>query len=284
MASSLLNLGTALKYSSQSFAIGMQQAPAVARTMWPTGSDSSRQFQISALSTKLNNATDELSEILDRGLKLLMSDVPTFVSYAQSGAYCGSETIDIAEKTDHLDLALRTYITAESMRQNGWYAVPLRISTEAEYKAQVDASLVEGVARHWSEGPEVVGKIWWSPVSGRQYSLEHKDDVTIKPPELKNLIISEGWADMVTLFDGAYDCTARGRSGTLDLVQVQFDGTLDTACISSLPIYVPCGANCPEKLPDGSCPFGFKDDCGSMWSSPDKPPERAQPGFVNPPP
>ena len=273
-------MSTALKYSAQNFALSMQQAPAVARTMWPTGSDASRTFQISALNTELNNASSELSTILDRGLKTLMQDVPTFVSYAQTGAYCGNSTIDIAAKTDDLDLALRTYITSESMKQNGWYAVPLRISTQQEYQALVDAA---PTALGWRAGPDVVDKIYWSPASGRQYSLEHNGDNTIAPSDLRTSIESQGWADMITLFDGSFNCTAAGKAGSEDLIAVGFYGELDTACISRLPIYVPCGANCPAKLADGSCPFGFKEDCGSWESLPGLPPDRQQPGFVNPP-
>lgn len=60
--------------------MGIQQAPGIARTMWPTGSDASQTFQISKLDTQLSNATTSLSAILNRGLGLLMTDVPTFVS------------------------------------------------------------------------------------------------------------------------------------------------------------------------------------------------------------
>ena len=219
MAAGLLtaSMTSALRNSAQAFAISMQQTPAVARTMWPTGSDASRTFQISQLNTQLSNATDSLSEILDRGLKLLMSDTPTFVSFAQSGAYCGNGTIDIAAKTDDLDLALRTYLTSESMKQNGWYAVPLRISTEEEYKNLTDSA---STARGWRAGPDVVNKIWWSPVTGRQYSLENKGNPGVDPLDLKNSISSQGWADMTTLFDGSYKCTADGRAGSSDLIQV----------------------------------------------------------------
>lgn len=259
----------------------MQQTPAVARTMWPTGSEESRSFQISVLESELSSATKDLSEILDHGLKLLMSDVPTFVRFAQNGAYCGNRTIDIAAKAIGLDLALRTYITSESMRQNGWYAVPLRISTEEEYKNLTDSA---PTARGWRAGPGVVGKIWWSPTTGRQYSLEHKGNPTIDPPDLISSITTQGWANMPTLFDGSFNCTADGRAGAPDLTKIFFDGTLDVSCISQLPIYVPCGSNCPQKLEDGTCPFGFKDDCDGMWSLPGTDPDTQQPGVVNPPP
>ena len=173
--------------------------------------------QISELNSRLSNATDELAQILDGGLKLLMNDMPTFVGFAQSGEYCGDDSIDIAAKTNELDLALRTYITSESMKQNGWYAVPLRISTEEEYKALVEAA---PTTRGWRAGPDVVNKIWWSPFSGRQYSLESKRSDTIKPGDLINSIINGGWAHLPTIFDGSYECTASGRAGGVDYIQV----------------------------------------------------------------
>ena len=175
--------------------------------------------QISELNNRLSNATDELAEILDRGLELLMNDMPTFVGFAQSGEYCGDDSIDIAAKTNELDLALRTYITSESMKQNGWYAVPLRISTEEEYKGLVEAA---PTAWGWRAGPEVVNKIWWSPFTGRQYSLEHKGPETIKAKDLINSIINGGWAHLPTIFDGSYECTAWGRAGALDLIRVSY--------------------------------------------------------------
>lgn len=76
----MLALSSVAKYSSQAFTMSIQQAPGVARTMWPAGTDGSQTFQISKLDTQLSNASDSLSGILNRGLGLLMTDVPTFVS------------------------------------------------------------------------------------------------------------------------------------------------------------------------------------------------------------
>lgn len=222
-------MSNALRHAAQSFALSMQQAPAVARTMWPAGGETSRTFQIASLNTQLSNASMSLSETLDRALKLLMSDVPTFVNYAESGNYCGNETIDIAMKTEGLDIALRTYVTSESMKQNGWYAVPLKISTEEEYQALVDAA---PTAKGWRNGSDVVDKIWWSPTTGRQFSLEHSGTFTVSSPDLMANIESYGWANIPTLFGGSYNCTAAGRAGTEALILPLFDGGLDVDCIS----------------------------------------------------
>ena len=134
---------SAAMYSAQAFALSLQATPNVAKAMWPTdGSEWSRSVQIAQLQTQLQNATGELGAILDRGLKLLMSDVPTFIGYAQSGAYCNNQTVDLEEKTDDLDFALRTYMTGESLKKNNWYAIPAVNSSEADYKAQKNPPLV----------------------------------------------------------------------------------------------------------------------------------------------
>ena len=273
MAEALLKWTSAAKHSAQTFAIGLQQTPGVARAMWPTGDEASKTFQIAQLDTELSVASKNISAMLDRGLKLLMTDVPTFVSFAQRGDYCGNGTVDINEKLDHLDVALRTYITSESLKQNGWYARPLKISTEEEYQTMLTTqSPAEKSCNGWTlhgctvDFKEIKNRIWWSSSTGRQYSLEHKGDQTILPSALLPMLTSQEWANMFLLFDGSYDCVAEGRVDSQDLLSIKYDGTLDTSCISRLPMLRECGHLCPQMLGDGSCPFGFTKDCDAPSS------------------
>jgi len=146
------------------------------------------------------------------------------------------------------------------MKQNGWYAIPLGISTQQEYENLKNPP--PGCTVHGCTTIDVIGKIWWSPSTGRQYSLEHNGDSTIAPQDLKGQLESQGWANMLELFDGSFNCTNRGWTGQSDLLHIGFDGTLDTSCISQLPLLVPCGAPCPVALSDGGkCPFGNNRDC-----------------------
>lgn len=192
----------------------------------------------------------------------------TALSFAQTGAYCGNDTVDLAEKTDDLDIYLRTYITSESMKQNNWYAQPMGIMTQEQFQNIKNPE--PSCTIHGCTTIDVIGKIWWSSVTGRAYSLEHNGDSTVNPKDLKSQLETQRWADMFHLLDGSYNCTADGRAGSADMLRVNYDGTLDVSCISRLPIYIPCGTPCPEgaKLgSDGSCPFGF-----------DRPPEICNPG------
>ena len=78
----------------------------------------------------------------------------------------------------------------------------------------------------------------------------------------------KGWGDLTVLFDGAYNCTKIGQRGNKELVHLNFDGTLDTSCISQLPIVRECRTPCPEYEADGSCLFPLKEDCGHPEGSP----------------
>lgn len=65
-------------------------------------------------------------------------------------------------------------------------------------------------------------------------------------------------AYMPVLFDGAYNCTLEGKARG-STVTVNTDGSLDIACLSSLPIYLSKGSPCPAGAVKvgGKCPFGF---------------------------
>ena len=63
---------------------------------------------------------------------------------------------------------------------------------------------------------------------------------------------------MPVLFDGASICTLEGKTGG-SAVNLNADGSLDVACLSSLPIYLLKGSACPGGAVQvgGKCPFGF---------------------------
>lgn len=176
------------------------------------------------------------------------------------------------------------------MKQNGWYARPLRVSTQQEFENMKNPP--PGCTVHGCTTIDLKGKIWWSPSTGRQYSLEHNGDSSIAPQDLRAQLESQGWANMEELFDGSFNCTSNGWAGQSDFLHIGFDGTLDTSCLSQLPLLISCGAACPVALSgDGKCPFGNDRDCtyhnpgnaavhggiGTGLSQPPKPPPASNP-------
>ncbi|KAL8708378.1 MAG: hypothetical protein Q9220_006759 [cf. Caloplaca sp. 1 TL-2023] len=263
MAASLLEseIKQVTKYTMQSFAISLQQAPGVARSMWPSGDDLSRTVQIGHLQDEVNNITVELSNTLSRGLNLVMTDVPTFVAFADHGRYSNNNPpIDPNEVKNGLALTLQTYIVSESLRQNNWYAIPEGYSTPEQWQGILNADLnppVTPPANVHGNSPPHVQRRYWSEDSGRVYLFKHKDDLGTVLPQL----IQSGWANLPLLFDGAYNCTKFNEVVNPQIVHVNFDGTLDIGCISRLPMQIDCGSDCPEALVDGNCPFARDADC-----------------------
>ena len=202
--------------------LGLQQAPGVAKAMWPSGTTDSKFFQISALDTQLSASVQQLTDIIDGALKLIMSDVPTFVNFADSGMFSGHESLSLPNTTTGLDFALKTYMTSESLLQNGWFgAVMGTFTPEQTYSPSVFgpqcANVTGGVICSEtgdSSQYDQSGGLFWSERSNRQYLLsKHSGDAYSYP--ILNAINANGWADLATLFDGSYDCTFEGMIPSL---------------------------------------------------------------------
>ncbi|KAL8759047.1 MAG: hypothetical protein Q9184_003736 [Pyrenodesmia sp. 2 TL-2023] len=253
-----LSLGLAFLTS---LAIGLGQAPGIARSLWPSGDASSKIFQIGKLNEQLSNITEELSDRLSGGLELIMKDPSTFAAFADNGRYSNNDPpLDPNEIKTDLALSLQTYLVSESMKQNEWYAIPLKISTKEEYDAREDPPCPNHM-RSICPGRFSRSHIYWSPASGRQYKLQERSK-SRNPGKI--LLDIPQWANLPLLFDGAFNCTALGQRDNQELVHVNYDGTLDISCLSQLPILIQCGVDCPQTDPkDGSCHFQQVDkaDC-----------------------
>ena len=198
-------------------ALGLQQAPGVAKAIWPQGDATSQIFQISALDTQLSAATNQLAQILNNGLALIMSDVPTFVNFANSGLFSDHQSLSLPNVTQGLDFALKTYMTSESLQQNGWYAAITGTFTPEQIFApgmsggncaNITGGMLCSETGDSSQYDQSAG-LFWSATSNRQYIVQNHKGNSYSYPILSN-INSNGWADMLTLFDGSYDCTFSG--------------------------------------------------------------------------
>ena len=244
----------------------LQQAPGIARTLWPDGSEQSQIYQIGQLQAQAANISIDLSNTLDKSLTAVMTDIPTFVNFANEGRYCGNtRPLDPNAIKNNLDTALRTHLTSLSLRENGWYAIPLGYSTEQEWKdyvASENAAQAPSNNPHpTSTAPSLQKTVWWSPATTLQYQLLNTD-VAATSVDMLSQMTDNGWANLQLLFDGAFNCISSGRAKATDLVDIDAaSGSLDVSCISKLPIYMTCGAKCIKKAADGSCLFQEGPSC-----------------------
>ncbi|KAL8644118.1 MAG: hypothetical protein Q9226_007928 [Calogaya cf. arnoldii] len=244
---------------AQSFAISVSQAPGVGRSLWPTGTDGSKIYQIGKLQEAASDVAETLSNRLDTALGLLMTDPVTFAAFADNGRYTtGGPPLDPNEVKNSLALSLQTYLLSVAMKKNGWYAIPMEITTQEAYEQRHNTITTCPHPRGICPGSHNNLHIYWSPASGRMYRLG-QDDRTHNPAEVLEKI--KNWGNIPLLFDGSYKCTKIGQRDNPELVHINYDGTLNTDCISLLPIVRLCRNPCPEYEADGSCLFPLKDDC-----------------------
>ena len=59
-----------------------------------------------------------MGDMIDRGLELLMTDVPSFVNFASTGAWSGGTPYSLPETVKGLDLGLKTFLVSTAMNQN----------------------------------------------------------------------------------------------------------------------------------------------------------------------
>ena len=211
--------------------------------------------------------------MINSAVQLLMSDMVNFVHFAEGGQYSGSQSLSLPAKVDGLDYALRTYMTSEALAQNDWVAGvtlgPYETAADVESSVQGSGgfSCTMG-SNNVCYNPDLAAW-YWSQTTGRVYSLYNiGPNPRIHPIPAYNLtldIVNNNWAILEVLFDGSFNCTSAGKFGD-SVVNFNWDGTLDIACISQMPIKIVCGTECPSALVNGTCPFETIDGNGKGGS------------------
>ena len=265
----------------------IQQAPGVARAIWPSGTANSQTVQIGNLDSALGQLNSNLSSMINAGLQEIMSDVPSFLAFASNGSFSGSSMPSLDAQAQSLDIGFKTYLLTTAMSQNSWRGSWTNLETTSSgpqsnsmvtfgppNTTQVSQSLafgcdfqsngvclgngkVENHPKDWAE--------WPSPQTNRAWVMDqccHKNTPT--SADLTQTILKNGWADLGTVFDGGYNCTgaAGSRGGNKPVVEISDDGTLDLSCVSQLPIMIGCNEACPVPPSNGGkCAFIIWDGC-----------------------
>lgn len=206
-----------VRYAAQTITLGLMQAPGVAKVLWPQGDEASQIYQISALDQQLSAIKQQMSDLLDRALFLIMDDLPTFVNFTAHGAFADSDKVlTLPNATNSLDLALKTYMTSESLRQNGFAASISRHSTPESMAKSLDSptcsNIIGGILCGMTTDIRMrdqTNAIFWSESTHLEYVIYHHGSKWSY--NIMSAINANGWADMLALFDGAYNCTMQGK-------------------------------------------------------------------------
>ena len=241
----------------------LQQAPGVAKAIWPAGTANSQTYQIGQLGQELGQLETQVRDMLTSGLAMIMTDVPTFTSFASSGGFSGNSAPSLPDDTAGLDIAFQTYLVTSAMAGNQWLAFygppytgngptgPFNSSAGsqgANFGCVIESSGVCDIAQPqdpftqdllaqpvgWSE--------WTSQATSRSYYANqagHKNKPT--SAVLTNALATNGWTTPALVFDGGYNCSQNGGAGGgKALVTVSDGGTLDFSCLSQLSVKSGC--------------------------------------------
>ena len=203
------------KNVAQGFLFASMQTPGFAKAMWPSGTEESQLIQIDQLDQYIGDISMRTNQIINNGLGLLMSDAASFIAFAGYGRYSGSDSMSIPNQTATLAISLKTLLTSKSLGQNGWYAGvrPFDLTMRP---------FESGRACPGPPGPVTPvktcggGPTWISPHTHQMYFLmQEKNKERSDSRHILDQIEDNNWADLPTLFDGAYNCTASGKSVTV---------------------------------------------------------------------
>lgn len=210
----------------------LKQSPNVASAMWP----STPENPATALVADILGNSIGVASILNAGLGLIMNDVGTFIAFAGNGIFSTPlpTSSEPSAYTSGYAGAFDTYLLSAILANNSISATPGSIT----------------ITDPCASGP-VCSSLYWSPVTGRQYSFTGASTYSFLNEALAKMEVN-----LPVLFDGAYNCTFAGQAGG-SVVSLNADSSLDMACLSVLPMYVGKGG-CPHGavLVGGKCPFG----------------------------
>lgn len=235
--------------ASQALQSSLQEAPAVSKAIWPLGTTNPEQAPIGALTSVLSNQTNQLAASLDHGLNLIMSDLPTFLAFASSGAYTDSTPLVLAPQVPGMDYALRTSITSSALSANGYIA---QVTTSASQSAAQAQCL-----KNDHMDPAVCANqhqsTWTDNSTGFSFSIG--SDGTVSKTAFPD-VFNKNWTTKEALFAGPYACAEARRFDGGDVVNFNATGGLNLACVSRLIECKTSGdANVGGNIAD--CPGGW---------------------------
>lgn len=226
----------------------LQQAPGVAKAIWPAGTDDSQTIQIANIDAELASVQANFTTGVVNALATVMSDVPSFIAFAQDGAFSGQDQVSLPDDTASLGSALNTYVLSTAMTANGMHALPILASSKESIKSTGSCTF-DDTNNICTNG--YFSSYFFSEATQIAYLLSG-------PGGLLKDVVTNHWAPLEALFDGAYNCAVNGGGQGKPLTFFT-DNKLDWSCVSQLKL-CSCIVPCPFPLVDGQCSIP---QCGS---------------------
>ncbi|KAI9758638.1 MAG: hypothetical protein M4579_002949 [Chaenotheca gracillima] len=233
--------------TAQTFVIALQQAPTVARAIWPF-EGTSQTYQIGQLSEQLADMTDDIRNNINAGLHEVMTDIASFQAFAAGGTYSNPTPPSLNNETTGLEYGFTTWLVSKALTGNGWDAT---FTTKERVGDKDD-----------NGNPDPT--LWWCSATGNDFCYFLQKDLDNDHDSGENIlskVINTGWTNGELLFDNAFTCLQEGKSETDPIVFLDDDNKIDLNCLSQMFL---CTSHpeqhdepiaCPVAFVNGACPY-----------------------------
>ena len=241
--------------AASAFSTAIQQTPGVARVIWPMGTANSETVQIGELQTKLGSIDTDLSDRLDAGLQMIMSDIGAFTNFASSGSFSGNVIPSLPKETADLNIGLEAFILTTAMDKNEWSVfwgpsftdglVNTPQSQASNFGCTIEPNGVcdlpkgkgkMGQPQGWAEWSSVVMNRSFSP---QKYFAKKSSGPTASA--VMSAITSNGWGTLPLVFDASYNCSqTHNPSARNPVVSINDNSGIDFSCLGQLQVNTGC--------------------------------------------
>lgn len=248
-------LGAAVSVATKAVLVGVQEAPGILKTIWPTGTKDSQSVQLGSLDMGLSQVDTNLTTAITTTLTTLMTDETSFSQFASNGMFTDPAAyLSVPSATAMFSLAFRTYVLSTAMTNNKWHALPSCDLTRADVESSVEGDSSTGCtldSNNICSDSEHIINTWYSDTTACSYTLA---DSGSGPDayQLMQDIVSQNWSTLEQLFDGALNCTIAGNAGQ-GVTPENIGYGMDLACMSQLAL-CSCEIECPVAKVNGACP------------------------------
>lgn len=228
---------------------GLQQAPSVAKYLFPVGTLDTQVAQFDQIANSMGTVTTYLQHNVTQALAAVQNDTATFLAITGSGNFSVTPVPTISDQSDSILTALNTYVISQCLHANNW-VIARAIDTD------VNELQANGSAAGWDipncgkgyDGQSLCGAYYFNQAIDVSFTLTNNGDLSKDPTKVMDQLFAN-WTTPDQLFNGAAQCQAQG--GSAPVVSTGASG-VDASCLSNLKVctwyaYTPRIASCCIK-------------------------------------
>ena len=212
---------------------GLQQAPSVAKYLFPVGTLDTQVAQFDQIANSMGTVTTYLQHNVTQALAAVQNDTATFLAITGSGNFSVTPVPTISDQSDSILTALNTYVISQCLHANNW-VIARAIDTD------VNELQANGSAAGWDipncgkgyDGQSLCGAYYFNQAIDVSFTLTNNGDLSKDPTKVMDQLFAN-WTTPDQLFNGAAQCQAQG--GSAPVVSTGASG-VDASCLSNLKV------------------------------------------------